>query len=203
MFFANNMRLYLVVATLIAMLGCGGGKIPPTHYYTLNLSAPAPAPTRLKYSGVVMPLQATQIIERDHIVYRESREEVGFYEYHRWAEDPREEVADALRKQLLARGSFASLTSFDGRTKSDYILRGSISRLEEVDYDSPVSVAVEISLELVDTESAKVVWSDVSTKTGPVASGDVRSVVSGLSQAADQSISELVGKLDSYMRSIS
>jgi ABC-type uncharacterized transport system auxiliary subunit len=203
MFFANNLRLYLGLGTLIAALGCGGAKIPPTHYYTLNLAAPAPSSDRLGFTAIVMPFQATQVIKRDRIVYRESREEVGFYDYHRWAEDPREQVADSFVKQLLARGSFSSLTSFDGRTKSDYVLRGSIKRLEEVDYDSPISVAVEISLELVNSESAKVVWSDVATKTGPVTSGDVRSVVSGLSQAADQSISELAGKLDSYLRSIS
>ena len=198
----SNLRLFLGVGALLALSGCGGGKIPATRYYTLDLVAPAPAPQRLRFSAVVMPFRAAGVVDRDRIVYRESREEVGFYEYHKWAQNPRTEIVDALIKQLLARGSFAGLTLFDGRSKGDYILRGSIERLEEIDYDSPVSAAVEISLELVDSASAKVVWSAAAAKTGPVTSGDVRAVVSGLSQAADQSIGELAGKLDSYLRSI-
>ncbi len=202
MFSVNRLRLFLGAGALLALSGCGGGKIPTTRYYTLDLAAPAPAPQRLPFFGVVMPFRAAGIVDRNRIVYRESREEVGFYEYHKWAQNPRTEIADALIKQLLARGSFSSLTLFDGRTKSDYILRGSIERLEEIDYDPPVSAAVEISLELIDGKSAEVVWSAAAAKTGPVTSGDVRSVVSGLSQAADQSVSELAGKLDSYLRSI-
>lgn len=203
MFSSKNLGLFWGLAALLALSGCGGGKIPSTRYYTLNLAAPARAPERLEFSGIVMPFRAAAIIARDHIVYRESPEEVGFYEYHRWAEDPRTQIADSLVKQLLSRGSFSSLTFFDGRTKGDYILRGGIKRLEEVDYDPPVSAAVEISLELVDSKSAKVVWSAAAAKVGPVTSGDVRSVVSGLSQAADRGIDELAGKLDSYLRSIS
>ncbi len=198
----NHLRLFLSVGALFALSGCGGGKIPTTRYYTLNLAAPAPAPERLEFSGVVMPFRAAGIIDRDRIVYRESREEVGFYEYHKWAENPRTEIADSLMKQLLARGSFASLTLFDGRAKGDYILRGSIERLEEIDYDPPVFTEVEIFLELVDSESAKVVWSAVAAKKEPITSSDVRAVVSGLSRAADQGISDLAGKLDSYLRSI-
>lgn len=203
MFSSKNLGLFWGLAAWLALSGCGGGKIPSTRYYTLNLAAPAPAPERLEFSGIVMPFRAAEIIVRDRIVYRESREEVGFYEYHRWAEDPRTQIAEALVKKLLSRGSFSSLTFFDGRTKGDYILRGGIKRLEEVDYDPPVSAAVEISLELVDSKSAKVVWSAAAAKVGPVTSGDVRSVVTGLSQAADQGITELAGKLDSYLRSIS
>ncbi len=202
MFSVSNLRLSVGGAALLVLWGCGGGKIPLTRYYTLDLAAPAPAPQRLEFSGVVMPFRTAGIVDRNRIVYRESREEVGFYEYHKWAENPRAKIAEALIKQLLARGSFAGLTLFDGRAKGDYILRGSIDRLEEVDYDPPVSAAVAISLELIDGKSAEVVWSAAATKTGPVASADVRSVVRGLSQAADQGIDELAGKLDSYLRSI-
>lgn len=200
MFSVNRFHLLAIAAALLALPGCGGGKIPPTRYYTLNLAAPAPAPERLSFSGVVMPFRASGTVDRGRIVYRESREEVGFYEYHKWAENPRTEIAEALIRQLLARGSFASLTLFDGRTKGDYILRGNIERLEEVDYDPPVSAAVEISLQLIDGKSAKVVWSGSASRTGPVTGGDVRSVVSGLSQAAERSIDELAGKLDSFLR---
>ena len=201
MFFAQKLRCLVGVAALTALLGCGGGKIPQTHYYTLSLAAPTPSSQRLEATGIVMPLRTTKVISRDHIAYRESREEVGFYEYHKWAEDPRSEIADALTKQLLARGTFSSLTAFDGRTTADYFVRGGLKRLEEVDYEPPVSAVVEIELELVDADTAKVVWSGVATKTGAVTSGDVRSVVSGLSAAADEGIRELVEELDSYLRS--
>lgn len=202
MFSVKALRLFSGAAALLALSGCGGGKIPQTRYYTLDLAAPAPAAERLPFSAVVMPFRASGLVDRSRIVYRESRREVGFYEYHKWAENPRAEIAGALIQQLLARGSFAGLTLFDGRTKGDYILRGSIERLEEIDYDPPVSAAVEISLQLIDGKSAKVVWSASASATGTVTGGDVRAVVGGLSQAAERSIDELAGKLDGFLRSL-
>ena len=190
----------LGVAAVASCLACGASG-PPTRYYALNLPRSPPAAERLAHTAVLMPIRAGEIAGQGRIVYRESPHEVGFYEYHRWAEDPEDSVADALASELLARGTFASVTPFDGRTQADFILRGELRRIEEIDYEGPVKVLVEISLELVDAATSRVVWSDRSCAEEVVAAAEVRSVVERLSASADQAIKRLAGQLDSHLRS--
>ena len=190
----------LGVAAVASCLACGASG-PPTRYYALDLPRSPPATERLAHTAVLMPIRAGEIAGQGRIVYRESPHEVGFYEYHRWAEDPEDSVADALASELLARGTFASVTPFDGRTQADFILRGELRRIEEIDYEGPVKVLVEISLELVDAATSRVVWSDRSCAEEVVAAAEVRSVVEKLSASADQAIKRLAGQLDSHLRS--
>ncbi len=191
-------RLVLACIT-VACLACGGA-VPPTNYYVLDLPAPAPAAARLEHTAVLMPIRAGRVIRQGRIVYRESPEEVGYYEYHRWAEDPEDSVARSLRQQVLALGTFARVAEFDGRTTADYVLRGELLRLEEVDHGGGVRAAVEISLELVEAATARVVWAGTAETTEMVPASEMRSVVSRLSAAADQAIRQLSGELDRHLR---
>ena len=183
----------------VACLACSG-VVPPTNYYVLDLPAPVPAAAPLEHTAVLMPIRVGGVIRQGRIVYRESPVEVGYYEYHRWGEDPRESVSRALREQVLALGTFARLDHFDGRTAADYVLRGELLQLEEVDHGGDVRAAVKISLELVETATARVVWGGSTEKTEMVSASEVRSVVAGLSAAAQQAIRQLAGELDRHLR---
>jgi ABC-type uncharacterized transport system auxiliary subunit len=141
------------------------------------------------------------MLTQDRIVYRPTQEEVGFYEYHRWAEDPRTTLTNSVLDQLRQRGTFSRVVLFDGRTRGDYIVRGSIDQLEEIDFGDAVSVRVRISLEATEAESNKPVWQRTSEATGPVTAGEVRSVVSQMSAAASKAVEELVSSLDAFLRS--
>ena len=196
----NFMGKALAVAVAIGGLACGASA-PPTHYYALDLPRPAPAATRLAQTAVLMPIRAGEIARQGRIVFRESPHEVGFYEYHRWAEDPEDSVAEALASELLARGTFASVTPFDGRTQADFILRGELRRIEEIDYDGPVKASVEIALEVVDAGTSRVIWAGNAAAAEDVPTAEVRAVVERLSVSADQAIKRLAGQIDSHFRS--
>jgi len=155
----------------------------------------------LPYTAVLQPLRASQMLTQDRIVYRPTQEEVGFYEYHRWAEDPRTTITNSVLSQLLQRGTFSQVALFDGRTRGDYIVRGSIDQLEEIDFGEGVSVRVRISLELTEAASNKPVWRKTSESTGQVAVGEVRTVVSQMSASATKTVEELVSGLDAFLRS--
>lgn len=196
---ALKQRRLVLVGLAVVCLDCGG-VAPPTNFYVLDLPAPAPAAAPLEHTAVLMPIRAGRVIRQGRIVYRESPEQVGFYEYHRWAEDPEDSVARSLRQQVLALGTFAQVADFDGRTTADYLLRGELLRLEEVDYDGGVRATVEISLELVETSTARVVWVSSAERTEMVPASEVRSVVERLSAAADHAIRQLSGELDRHLR---
>lgn len=183
------------------MLGCGGGKIPPTRYYALTLP-PAPAPTgsSLSHTLVVMPLRISDMLTQDRIVYRPAPEEVGYYEYHRWAQDPRESVTAALIDKIRATGAFSSVARFDGRTRSDYVLRARIDRLEEVDFESGVKVYSGLSAELLDSETMRVVWEGSAVSDEQVPTSDMNAVVRQLSEATNQSLDQLTRSLAEGVR---
>ena len=193
-------RSVTAVLAIAAWLACGG-KVPPTLYYVLDLSSPALAEERLDRTAVLMPIRTSKLVGQGRLVYRESREQVGFYEYHRWAEDPEDSIADALQRELMARGTFASVAPFDGRTKSDFLVRGELRRLEEIDYDGPVRAAAEVSLELVDSLTGQVAWSGAASRIEDVSTSDVRSVVSAMSAAVQEVIRQLSAELDGHLRS--
>ena len=193
--------LALLAVMIAASFGCGGTP-PKTQYYVLHIPAPAPAPgQKLEKTAMVMRFDAPRMLEQDRIVYRPGKQEVGFYEYHRWAEDPRSVMTRSLLEQLRARGTFANVVAFDGRTKADYIVRGRIDRLEEVDADGGVTAHVALSAELIDAETRKPVWEGKGGDSAQVSVGEVSSVVAQMSRAAESSVGKLAAGLDAFLRS--
>ena len=194
--------ILIAAAVVITLLGACGGKILPTHYYVLELPpAPMASADSLPLVAVVMPFRASRMLTQDRIVYRPAPGQVGFYEYHRWAEDPRETITSTMVNYLRARKTFDTVLTFDGRSESDYVIHGRIEKMEEVDRGGTVSVHVKLSAELVSTEDRKPLWQGVSETKGQVSIGEVSAVVAEMSRATQTSLSKLVGELDQFVRS--
>src|SRR5690348_9352489 len=152
-----TLRLFVVVGLLT---GCGSVHAPATKYYKLEIPHTATllgpfAPVSVR----IEPFRTTNMLRQDRIVYRPSAVEVGFYEYHRWAEPPKDAVTKALADQLTKRRVFQSIEVSDGGEKADFVLRGSIERLQEVDYAGAVRAQVSISAELEDPARQQILWS--------------------------------------------
>ena len=140
------------------------------------------------------------MLNQDRIVYRPTKQEVGYYEYHRWAEDPRTAVTTAMIERLRANGAFKSVVVFDGRTRSDFVLRGRIERLEEVDYEDGVKAYAAISAELLDASNQRVVWEGSASASRTVGVSDVSAVVAQLSDAVNESVMKLSGEITEQMK---
>jgi ABC-type uncharacterized transport system auxiliary subunit len=192
----------LVAALAFVLLAACGGKIPPTNYYVLDLPAPAAKPANtLPFTAVVMPFRGSEMLGQDRIIYRETASQVGFYEYHRWAEDPRTTLLRSLLGQLRATGAFERVVPFEGRTSVDYIIRGSLDQLEEIDYGGGVSVKVKLSAQLVDASTNRVVWNETSEATGSVSTAEVSAVVEQMSTAMRSAVSQIVEGINTHLRS--
>jgi ABC-type uncharacterized transport system auxiliary subunit len=140
------------------------------------------------------------MLAEDRIVYRPTPVEVGYYEYHRWAQDPRESVTTALIDKIRASGAFSSVARFDGRTRSDYVLRARIDRLEEVDFESGVKVYSGLSAELLEGSTMRVVWEGSATADAQVATSEMNAVVRQLSEATNRSLDQLTRSLADGVR---
>jgi ABC-type uncharacterized transport system auxiliary subunit len=185
-------------AAALLMASCGG-KILYPKYYTLEIPpAPARAVNGTRFSGIVAVrrFDSAQYLRQGRIVYREAPEEIGFYEYHRWADDPAQMVTTAMIESLRSARLFSLVKPYDGHDQQDYLIVGRLERLEEIDYGNAVRVVAKISAELVNLRTGSTEWSDDAAETLKVDKANVNSVVLEMSHAVQKSIDHLVASLD-------
>jgi ABC-type uncharacterized transport system auxiliary subunit len=184
------------VMTSVFLTGCMGKVKYPT-YYRLNLAPPVdpPAKTNAPASIAVRELRAPAYLREGPIVYLTSPEEIGFYEYHRWAVDPRQTITGAIVEYLRASGNFKLVKIYDGRNDVDYVLSGRVEKLNEVDYEGGAQVEVALSAQVTDLHSGNTVWANSAAKKAKVEERNVSSVVAQMSKMTDRSIEELLKSL--------
>jgi ABC-type uncharacterized transport system auxiliary subunit len=181
------------LATLVASVGCGGAVKYP-NYYTLHLQAPAdpPAQEGVHTTLAVREFRSPTYLHQGAIVYKTSPEQIGFYNYHRWATDPRDFVTNAVTEHLRASGNFAQVKLYDGHSDIDYILSGRLEKLEEIDYGGGVKVEVAISAQMTSLATGATVWTNDVTEEGTVAKRDVPTVVAAMNQTMGRAIEKLL-----------
>lgn len=203
---ANAVAIVCLTAIVLAGAGCGG-KIHYPNYYVLNVpTAPAPSDPQAKPrlgSVAVRNFSAPSFLRAGPIVYRESAEQINFYQYHRWAIDPRASVTNALLQNIQARGLFASVAQYDGREASDYLITGRLDQLEEIDNGRDVRIAVSLSAQLMRLKTGEVIWRDTTSEVTRLEHRTVSGVVTEMSQAVQKSVDGLVSSMQKRLEPIS
>ena len=192
-------RLTATLATLAisaCLMGCVDRARFPA-YYTLHVPPAADVPTAAgtRSSLAVREFSSPAYLREGAIVYRVSPEQIGFYQYHRWAVDPREFLTNAIIDRLRASGRFSEVRAYDGRSDVDFILSGRLEKLEEVDYEGGVRVEVALSAQVTDLREGKTVWANAASESAPVEKQRVPAVVAAMSQAMDGAIQKLLASL--------
>lgn len=186
-----------ICAFTLLIASCGGGRRPA--YYALEVP---PAPDRAlvdpRFPGTVAVcrFETPPYLRQGRIVYRQSPEEIGFYEYHRWAADPAETVTTAMIAALRSSRLFSFVKRYDGHNQQDYLLVGRIERLEEIDYGGPVRVKAQITAELVNLRTGSTEWTGDAPAMLNVDRRNVKSVVDAMNRAVQNSIDRLLGGLN-------
>lgn len=186
-----------ICAFTLLIASCGGGRRPT--YYALEVPpAPDRALTDPRFPGTlaVCRFDTPPYLRQGRIVYRESPEEIGFYEYHRWAAQPAETVTTAMITALRSSRLFSLVKRYDGHNEQDYLLVGRIERLEEIDYGGPVRVQAQIAAELVNLRTGSTEWTGDAAAMLNVESRNVNSVVDAMNRAVQNSIDQLLGGLN-------
>jgi ABC-type uncharacterized transport system auxiliary subunit len=196
----------VVLMGALVLAGCGSVRYPTSHV----LSFPPPVPQTTPSTGALGPVairefRCPEYLCEGRIVYRASPEEVGFYEYHRWAMNPRQAVTQYVEDVLRAQSLFKSVASHEQGSEAAYVLSGNIERLEEVDQGRDVSTVCTISAQLLDTRTRSIVWSQTASETIRVEKRDMTGVVSSLSAAvrtaADRLLKSMTEELQATMAS--
>jgi len=187
------MAALFAVAVLIVLVGCGGAVKYP-NYYTLHVPPPPdpPVPEGIHASLAIREFRSPNYLRQGAIVYKTSPEQIGFYEYHRWAVDPREFLTNAVKDRLSASGNFTQVKLYDGRSDIDYILSGRLEKLEEIDYQGGVKVEVVISAQMLSVATGETVWTNTISEVGTVDQRNVPAVVAEMNRTMEHAIEKLL-----------
>jgi ABC-type uncharacterized transport system auxiliary subunit len=186
----------ITLALPTLMVGCLGKVKYPT-YYTLELPSPPDPPVQAatRPSVAVREFRTPDYLRQRAIVYRPSPEQIGFYNYQRWAVNPSAFVTRALVNRLRATGKFGEVTTYDGHADVDFVLTGHLEKLDEIDYEGGVQAEVALSARMTDFRSGKTVWTGDAWQVNKVDKRTVAGVVVAMSNALDGAIQKLLASL--------
>ena len=181
--------------------GCVSAKSP--RYYRLSLAPVATQPSAAPFqvSLLVGRLTAPRILRDDRVVYGMSDVEMGVDEYHRWTEPPTELLEDLLVQRLRRSGQYKSVQRISSTARGDYLLRGHLSSLNEVDDPAGIKARFNIQLELFDQKSGSVVWTGSYSHDEPVEKKSVTAVVESLEKSVNAGLEQFTANLAQYFAS--
>ena len=182
----------------ITLAGCVSARSP--RYYTISIpSAPQQASEpQFPVTLVMGRLYAPHLLRDDRVVYSMSDVELGVDEYHRWAEPPTGMMERLLVQRLRTSGKFRAVQHLSSSTRGDFILRGYLGALNEVDDPGGIRARFTLQLELFDVKASRVVWSDGYTHDEPVAQKKVSAVVESLQKGVNMGVDQLTSSLEQY-----
>jgi ABC-type uncharacterized transport system auxiliary subunit len=189
-------RLALISALALSFNGCAKSK--PIHYYTVGLPlAPTLTTSAHPLSLLVGSIVGADIYRNTPIVYRVGPNEIGAYQYSRWAEPPVELVKSKLIRVLSASGDYQSVTGLGSNSTGQFVVRGRLYEFAEVD-GANITGLVSMEFELYDRKSGKVLWTHFYSQSEPVPSKEISAVVTALDTNLDHGLKEVAAGLNQY-----
>ena len=189
-------RLLFISALSLGLNGCEKSK--PIHYYTVGLPvAPTRTTSAQPVSLLVGNIGGADIYRNTPIVYRVGTNEIGAYQYSRWAEPPVEMVKDKLIRILSASGDYQSVTSLGSNSSGQFVVRGRLYEFTEVD-GANITGLVSMEFELYDRKSGKTLWTHFYSQSEAVQSKDIPAVVTALDTNLDRGLKEVAAGLNQY-----
>ena len=169
------------------------------RFYTLQdlPAAPQANSSPLPITLVVGRVTAPLIYRDDRIIYGTGPVEMGAYDYHRWAEPPADMIENMLTDGLRASGAFRAVQRVGSGARGDYIVRGRLIALDEVDTPQ-VAARFAVELELYQVKTGTVVWTQSYSHDQPVSTKTVPAVVEAMQTNVRTGVQQLTGSLIQY-----
>jgi ABC-type uncharacterized transport system auxiliary subunit len=196
---ASRRPCFAAAALVIGFLsGCGAAR--PSKFYQLTVPSDAASVEKADAVPVTLlmgSLMTSHLYREDRIVYGNGPEQLGTYEYQRWAEPPTEMIEEVLLRELRASGRYRAVYHRRSNMQGDFALRGRLYDFKELT-GGQMSARVTLELEMRDLKTSATVWTHYYTHDEPVSGKDVPAVVAALDRNVQRGVSEVVASLDQY-----
>jgi ABC-type uncharacterized transport system auxiliary subunit len=195
---ATIAQIMALTLLLVWMTGCGAAR--PVKYYELTVppdAAGVEKPGVMPVTLLLGSIFSSHLYREDRIVYGSGAEEMGTYEFQRWAEPPAEMIEEVLLRELRSSGEYRAVSYRRSNVHGDFAIRGRLYDFKEVTGKS-LAAKVTWELEMRDLKNGATVWTQYYTHDEPVSSRDVPAIVAGLDRNVQRGVKEAVGSLDQY-----
>jgi ABC-type uncharacterized transport system auxiliary subunit len=188
----------LIILAAGITAACGASR--PVKYYVLDTgarAAPESSPGRFPIRLLVGRVTASHLYRDDRLVYGSGAVELGTYEYERWAEPPAGMIQDMLIRSLQATGAYRSVSGLSSSVRGDYIVRGHLSSLDEVQ-GPDLAARFSFQIELFDPKTNATIWTDSYAHDEPVTGKKVSDVVEALDRNVSAGLAQLTSHVGQY-----
>ena len=193
--------IFRLAAVVLFLGGCGATR--PSQYYQLTVASvgqPVDPTPVTPVTLLVGTLLSSDLYREDRIVYSTAGEEMGTYEYQRWAEPPTEMIQEVLLRELRSTGRYRAVFAHRSDAKGDFLLRGRLYDFKEVSGNGMVG-RLTADCEMRDLKSGTTVWTHYYHHDEPVNGKNVPAIVAALDKNVQRSVKEVLEGLDQYFAS--
>ncbi len=184
----------LEIALLFALVGCFSSS-PDKKYFQINLEAP-PAAAPFSGSLLVDRFEISSLYDDFRIIYRVSAFEINYYAYQFWAEKPSKLLRDSLIRYLEASRLFPKIYVEPTKDAAvDWVFRGTVHQIEEVDAPGAWSARLNMKIEVADTRTGAVLASRRFDRQEPLSRKDVSEMPAVLSRILGEELRALFAEL--------
>jgi uncharacterized lipoprotein YmbA len=167
---------------------------PEVRHYALALTVPDVPTGAARTSLVVRSFTAHDPYNQERIVYRSSPYQLDFYNYHRWAASPAEQITDWTRRYLRGTSLFAKVfPTADGN--ADLALGGVVRQIEEVDHEQTWDAALSIDFWLARADQRSPFWFQSYTARQQAAKRTPEAITEAMSRNLENILGRLIADL--------
>jgi len=193
----NRIVKFSIFLVLLAA-GCATARSPRYYFLTTPPVAAQSGASQFPVTILVGRLNAPRVLRDDRVVYGMSDVELGVDEYHRWSEPPTEMIEQLLVERLRRSGQYKSVQKISSTARGDFLLRGHLTSMNEIDEGAGIMARFNIQLELFDQKAGIVVWTESYSHDEPVEKKTVSAVVESLQRGVNAGLEQLTASLAQY-----
>ena len=194
----RQLRPLLTLPLIIALVGCfaSAPQVPKEQYFRLIASAPAEqAPKKISGGIEIVPFAGEGVMsERPLLFTADGGRKLEQRNYAYWTDAPPQMLRDQLVSYLRHAGVADSVVPSELRVQSDYVIRGTIRRLEQL-VGSSGGAAISLELAVLENSSDKLIMSKVYAAEKPISGSNIDDAVAALNQGLDEIFAAFVGDL--------
>ncbi|HID39389.1 MAG TPA: hypothetical protein EYP36_07725 [Calditrichaeota bacterium] len=199
------MRGYIFTLLIsLAILSCTGERIV-TKFYVIDDMPLLPVDSSvafqspLPYVVMVDNFSISRIYDSNRIALRTKSNEISYYFYHKWAENPSAAFQTLLWRQLRSLNLFKTCNLRRIDPEPQFKITGYIDRIERVEQDNYDAAHLIVTLEFKEYKSGRTLVQHGYNRLLPLNKKDMNNFASALNQIITQQNSIFFEKIQSYL----
>ncbi len=193
------MKAKLLFVILVSLLLATCGKVPETHYFTLEwqqLAKPATSDAVL----FVQRFDAVPMLKNDQMMYKTSPYEIKYDNYRRWVMSPSLLLSHKTAEYLSTSGLFDHVVVDVPRASATHSLFGHVTHFEDIDFGGRHHVRITVTFELKDIQEDKVLFNTTLSQEADVSENSAEGIVVAMSAATRQMLDDLSREIQNVLK---